>query len=437
MTHSRNTELAPYVVVLVHGTFAQGAPWTQPGSMLRRQIEAEVSQKDRRKVEFEVFCWSGENSHTERRRAAIALSRRLRQLRLARPNAYLFTISHSHGGNVVLRALNSSKRLRELVSGAVCISTPYLMLKPRRPTLATIPVAFNMLMDKLLGHTGELLSYVALFTLISIPFTIPYVLWAKNVPTLAQIDSCYWTSTVSCAKGMSLVISSFFALAGAGVVTFWWCDAWADATNWYHSRFQKEWKCTVRRYASFQPDRIAYQVPVLSLSSAFDEARAALRGSWWVHKASGVAVRLALAMAAIAAVAALGGIGYAINQALQAIQIHWPVLFKVADALSTGLLVFAGVALLSLLWLMMRFLRPIASHSSFGAGFPNPETNLIAKVKVCREVSHLGSYTSHRLGASDFVWKAGLLYHSLIYEHQSSISRICEWMTEVAHRKDV
>jgi hypothetical protein len=106
-------------IALVHGTFAPGAPWTQPGSALRRLWPATPE----RPVTFDAPQWSGDNSHEARVTAAAELASHLRK----RPAQLV--IAHSHGGNVALNALasNADSRTRALV----CLNTPFLHCQPR------------------------------------------------------------------------------------------------------------------------------------------------------------------------------------------------------------------------------------------------------------------------------------------------------------------
>ena len=56
-------------VVLVHGTFAREAAWTAEDSDLRRIFRETLGSK----TSFEIFNWSGGNSHLERSKAAESL----------------------------------------------------------------------------------------------------------------------------------------------------------------------------------------------------------------------------------------------------------------------------------------------------------------------------------------------------------------------------
>ena len=114
------------VVVLVHGTFAQGAAWTRPGSRLYRRVVSRLP----RPRHVEAFRWgTWNNSHVARASAGQKLANRLRKLRATYPAARLIVIAHSHGGNVALYALRAQPE--RLVDAIVCLATPYIVPKPR------------------------------------------------------------------------------------------------------------------------------------------------------------------------------------------------------------------------------------------------------------------------------------------------------------------
>lgn len=92
------------LVTLVHGTFARGTAWTQAGSSLRERIAdaLKVSVDD---VLFDVFEWSGRNTHKARIKAGHELATHIEAVRKSLPKTIRhFIIAHSHGGNVALFA---------------------------------------------------------------------------------------------------------------------------------------------------------------------------------------------------------------------------------------------------------------------------------------------------------------------------------------------
>lgn len=120
-TQSEPAGLLRYVVTLVHGTFSPQAAWTLPGSELREMLTASVPGQ----VLFHPFRWSGRNRVSERARAAGHLRDHLATLVKEHKDAVHVVVAHSHGGNVVLRAL-TEPGLRRDIDGVACLSTPFL-----------------------------------------------------------------------------------------------------------------------------------------------------------------------------------------------------------------------------------------------------------------------------------------------------------------------
>ena len=116
----------PLVVVLVHGTFAPGAEWTQPRSPLRESVR----QASPSKVDFHSFEWNGRNTHEARISEGERLLGRLRDLRSACADARIVVVAHSHGGNVLLYA-GRDDAFASLVDEVITLATPYLEITPR------------------------------------------------------------------------------------------------------------------------------------------------------------------------------------------------------------------------------------------------------------------------------------------------------------------
>jgi hypothetical protein len=123
-----------HIIVLVHGTWARGAfhrrvgsaEWCRPEGKLRTLIESQLPERD---VSFELFNWSGSNSYGGRRSAGWELRQLLIQLQAAYPTALIHVIAHSHGGNVLLYAMEQSEAPK--IASAVFLSTPFLHVAPR------------------------------------------------------------------------------------------------------------------------------------------------------------------------------------------------------------------------------------------------------------------------------------------------------------------
>ena len=115
-------------VILVHGTFAQGAAWTE---RVRSEFCARLEPKllpDYATV-FKTFTWSGWNLQSHRLAAASRLNIEL-------PNSHegledTFVIAHSHGGNVLMHALGQNPTAARTLKGAIFLATPFIRLRWR------------------------------------------------------------------------------------------------------------------------------------------------------------------------------------------------------------------------------------------------------------------------------------------------------------------
>ncbi len=124
-TGPRGADDVSYVVTLVHGTFAREAGWVKDGSALRNSL-ARIGN-----VHFDVFHWTGHNSHTARLAAGRDLARHLDGLADRLPDAKRVVIAHSHGGNVAIYAASQVERPNSLAHLA-CLATPFLRCEPLR-----------------------------------------------------------------------------------------------------------------------------------------------------------------------------------------------------------------------------------------------------------------------------------------------------------------
>ncbi|MEC5397443.1 esterase/lipase family protein [Uliginosibacterium sp. H1] len=113
------------LVILVHGTYASGAPWTKSNSPLCVYINSALCGG----ADFEAFEWSGENSHSARMRAGEGLGDFLvTSIEKYKPKD-TYVIAHSHGGNVALYALGHLGS--HSISGLVTMGTPFVFCRKR------------------------------------------------------------------------------------------------------------------------------------------------------------------------------------------------------------------------------------------------------------------------------------------------------------------
>jgi hypothetical protein len=110
-------------IILVHGTWSPHATWIQQGSA-RREALKEHCQDCEEPIKF---IWSGKNTVVARQAASDAL---INQIDPNSDQKYIL-IAHSHGGNVVLQALQgkiNQKPVMDFVAGVICLNTPFFTL---------------------------------------------------------------------------------------------------------------------------------------------------------------------------------------------------------------------------------------------------------------------------------------------------------------------
>src|SRR5215510_13269461 len=144
-------------IILVHGTWGRGffpkrrqvsllSPnkrwWFEEGSQFRTALDAALKSAS---LDWPIraFLWSGSNSVHARDRAARDLSKQLRE-DLKDPNATAVIIAHSHGGNVVLRALQHLDSMAGRIR-VVTLATPFLRVFARRSLQLSFWVKLFML----------------------------------------------------------------------------------------------------------------------------------------------------------------------------------------------------------------------------------------------------------------------------------------------------
>lgn len=134
-----------YLVTLVHGTFAQNAPWTHDDSKLCTGLRAALGGG----VCFQRFPWSGRNSAIDRAEASEALAKQIADNVGQYPSARQFVIAHSHGGNFALSAVAAGRA--DSITDVVCLATPFLVSRKR--DLGKDPLAFvvGMILPVALG----------------------------------------------------------------------------------------------------------------------------------------------------------------------------------------------------------------------------------------------------------------------------------------------
>ena len=139
-----------YVVTLIHGTFARGAPWTQENSRLRKDLLRYLGS-----VTFRTFEWTGANSHNARIAAGSQLGEHILSIKTEFPEARHFLIAHSHGGNVIFYSLRDLEA-KNAICGTVTMGTPFIKcdLRPDQTVVGVVRY--------LAAALGFLASYILL-----------------------------------------------------------------------------------------------------------------------------------------------------------------------------------------------------------------------------------------------------------------------------------
>lgn len=148
----------PTVITLVHGTFARGTPWTQPGSILRRKLADEMRERCG-EVNFDVFEWSGKNTHKARIRAGYELADHVKRLREEHGRCRHFIVAHSHGGNIALLA-HKHLRSYDHAVGVATLGTPFIRAEPDE---AIEGKSLEQLLDEAPRHTDDVAAFTFWF----------------------------------------------------------------------------------------------------------------------------------------------------------------------------------------------------------------------------------------------------------------------------------
>jgi pimeloyl-ACP methyl ester carboxylesterase len=116
------------LIITVHGTNAKHAKWTYSGNFVDSLLQENPA------TQISRFCWSGGNSHAKRLKAGNELADYIRKLSKNYPEIKFILIGHSHGGNVIMYALNKLRESNDenRIKKVVTLATPYLYMKLRK-----------------------------------------------------------------------------------------------------------------------------------------------------------------------------------------------------------------------------------------------------------------------------------------------------------------
>ncbi|MFA6243033.1 MAG: hypothetical protein WC655_19000 [Candidatus Hydrogenedentales bacterium] len=414
-----------FVITTVHGTFARGAAWTKPESNLCKALSKGLVGV----VVIKPFEWTGKNTLSARMNGAAKLKEHFAHLQHEHPNAKHYIIAHSHGGNVAMYAMNDPG-VASLVSGVVCMSTPFIFATRR------LLGAKN---DA--GLSARLASVIPALALSA--FQIALVAAFVYLSTI-------WDFEISKSWMTAIYVLVLLASMTAGVVLVEWLSAFTD------------------RLCNSMEQPVLDSEKLLIIRSPGDEAGAALGGvqfvvwltarlyhpiarlSRWVHefeekfgwanifpKVTGNPdVNLRLAGKVLGhrpiAVSLVGGIGLAIPLSMEGSGSLWSLLLFAP--LSIFLVFFMLPVLLSLASALALVLEvTVLMIQSFILLLPfGPEmatVNFYRSLSV--EVSPLGSWKVNMLDDEDRSPDASEeqgLAHSRPYEDVGAFKLICDWI---------
>jgi hypothetical protein len=168
----------PISVVFVHGTWARGSAWPLLEAGIRRAFGGE-------QVALQYLSWSGRNTVSARLLAAEDLAHLLEADRQHRPTARRFIVAHSHGGAVALLGTRDTA-LRQAVAGVICLSTPFLLVRPRHfselgLSVATLGLILTLaLVTILLVYVTRSIVPLLLGVVLAWPATVVMKCWARR-----------------------------------------------------------------------------------------------------------------------------------------------------------------------------------------------------------------------------------------------------------------
>lgn len=107
------------IVMLIHGTYARNARWTRSSGLFASRLKDRLPDSS-----IYRLLWSGDNSHSQRVRAAIAIKQWIK----TQPHGTVYLIGHSHGGLIAALAATYANDKRVKV---ITLSTPFINITPR------------------------------------------------------------------------------------------------------------------------------------------------------------------------------------------------------------------------------------------------------------------------------------------------------------------
>jgi pimeloyl-ACP methyl ester carboxylesterase len=113
------------LVILVHGTWATKSLWAMPHPSVSKFVSWIMKHVSIPLDNFRRLPWSGDNQVGARIEAAVRLREMIRT-ELGKADRLVFIMAHSHGGNVVMNAIEGLTKEEQQSLRLVLMATPFL-----------------------------------------------------------------------------------------------------------------------------------------------------------------------------------------------------------------------------------------------------------------------------------------------------------------------
>ena len=169
MNSNVNHNAYNHYIFVIHGTF--NAPedgkvkWYQAGSEFFNKVTDNINNLGLLNAKTKSFYWSGENDHSERLKAAKDLFLEFDTIINQNKNARIHAIAHSHGGNVLLQAIDIYKQKHDEnkhLGNFVFLGTPFYRKQWIKSQYKWIR-NFSKLLKNIIALPGLLLAILSIF----------------------------------------------------------------------------------------------------------------------------------------------------------------------------------------------------------------------------------------------------------------------------------
>lgn len=422
-------------IVLIHGTFATGAPWTRPDSWFAQSLATALAHRSVTSSNLTFIDWSGGNSHSARLEGSRKLVDHLSAVGL-RPQDTCFLVGHSHGGNVALHAIVHDDQVRDQVDGVVTLATPFLFFRDEAPLVARVAAGLDAsAIAAMVWAAIPLLGFVLLVPLTLLLHTLFdwKIAWINGLRR-GLIDACSLAfesdQCKSAINGATGVVDSGIAILITLAIL---CGGYAMAEEQQREQ-RKAAMVRMGELAYLQPTERLSRTPILAMSATLDEALQVLNASWWSHRVTLWIMRAAVAVALAAGTAAT-------LLALTRLGLHEQSVVGTSDftVRSSTFMFLAKITLIPLASavgaLIGAILRVSASLPALGFGSQSGRDNLHWTVTARRYPEGVGMARLRSYGLISLLKRGGPLIHSRLYASERAVEDIADFIAEKAGRR--